>query len=138
MPRESVFEKVDRYKEILRPVICGKIDSEVKIMLCHCRHYRIGRDKSLTKDERILYDFLLKNNLNPHNVYEKFVLLEAPEHIQKLLREKKIGIREAQSRSYASKRQIDSTESEEFMNEIRKIIGGVEWPALNTNIKNSF
>lgn len=136
MPRESVFEKVARYKELLKPVVGEKPDREVKLMLCHCHYYRTGRYKSLTKEERILYDFLLKTNLKPHNMYEKFVFLESPEHVQNLLREKKIGIREAQSRSYASKRQVDSSESKEFMDDIRKIIGGVEWPALNTTIKN--
>ena len=132
MPRESVFEKVEKYKEIFKTVADGKSDIEIKMMLCHCHYYNIGRYKNLTKEERIFRDFLLKHNLKPRSIYEKFCFLEYPEHIKKLLQENKIGVQNAQGRSRAFKRQLDVPEGKELMDEVKRIIGGLEWPALNT------
>ena len=128
--RKSVFEKIEYYKNILKPVTEGKSEAEIKLMLCHCKYYDIGRFKNLNSEERVLYDFLLKNKLRPKTLYENFMCIDYPEQIRKLLYEQKISMREASSRAYFCHKMIDAVQSKELMEEIKKIIRGLKWPEL--------
>ena len=138
MPRKpfNVFAKLDEIKQVLQPLIKDKTDQQVKVLLCQCVHYRIGRKNKLEEEERQLYDLLLKNNLAPKTVYQNWLLLEAPEHIQRQLREGKVSVEEARSRSYAYKRMISTTKGKEIIEEILSVIRSLEWKGINTNITN--
>lgn len=57
---DNIYEKIERIKTLLFPVVRGKSDKEVKRMLCHIIHFSIDRKKEISEEERILYDFLLK------------------------------------------------------------------------------
>ncbi len=130
MAKESVFEKIDKYRKVLQPVVRGRTDREIKIMLSHCKYYRRGRLKTLTKEEMLLNDFLLKKDLNPKTLYELFVFADYPENLKTLLQENKISMREAQGRCVRQRRLLDSTTAVELMEEMKTIIGGLEWPGM--------
>jgi hypothetical protein len=98
--QQTVFEKIVHYKKLLAPVIGGKTDKEIRIMLVHCKDHQLGRKKWLTEDEQIM---------------NKFVFLEYPEHIQKLLREKKISMRTAQRMNIEEKKMLHESAGNELM-----------------------
>lgn len=113
------------------PVIKGKSDSEVKIMLCHCVHHKIGRHKKLTCEERLLYDYLIKNGLSAKTIYKYFVVLNYPDTVKELLHNKKIGMDGAASRAFSLRKMKSDSTSKELMAEIKAVIGGLEWKGLN-------
>lgn len=125
-----MFQTIEYIKTLLSPLIKDKTNKEVKIMLCHCVYFRSGRRKTLSVEERAFYDLLLKNKLSPKTLYKKWLLLEAPEHVKRQIREKKISLNEARSRSYAHKRMISTLNGKELIAEIKKVIGGLEWKGL--------
>lgn len=127
----SVFEKIEQFKNVLKPVTVGKTDKEIKLILCHCKHYNLGLRKSLTKEEYVLNDFIMKKNLNAKTMYENFVFIDYPQSLKNLLAEKKIGVRNAQSRYMAMKKLVNIRDGKELMTEIRSVIRRLEWLGLN-------
>ncbi|MBI5065106.1 hypothetical protein HZA97_02610 [Candidatus Woesearchaeota archaeon] len=129
--RKSVFERVEEDKKVLALVTKGKSDDETKIMLCHCRYYKLGRYKKLNKEERLLYDFLNKNGLSARTMYKHFTALSHPQNIRELLHKKEISIANACSRAFALTKMREGNTSKELMTEIKNIVGGLEWKGLN-------
>jgi hypothetical protein len=129
---QNYFGKLERFKEILLPCISEKTDLEVRRMLRHCWYYKLGRRKELELEERQLFDLLLKHGLSPKTLYEYYLLLDAPQHIRQKLREGKISMRDAQSKSYAYRRLIFRQGGKDIMREVVQIIRRLEWKGHNT------
>ncbi len=132
--RPSVFEKIESFKNILQPFTVGKTDKEIKLLLCHCKHYNLGLKKELTKEEYALNDFLMKNGLSAKMIYENFIFLDYPKSIKNLLAEKKISMKEAQSRFMAIKKLVNIRDGKSLLTEIRIVIRRLEWSGLNNII----
>ncbi len=135
MKRTNVFEKIESSKEILKPVIEGKTDREIKRFLCHCVYYQMGRKKDITGEEREIYDFILKSNLKPKTLYKYFLILDYPEHVRNQLRECKMSLDEARSKSFAYKRMINTKNGKEIMAEMLAVIRRLEWKGLNSTMQ---
>jgi hypothetical protein len=135
--KHTVFEKVEKYKKLLSPLIKGKTDDQIRFMLLHCKGKRNGRKRKLTKDEMILYDFLLKNNLSANIMYEKFVCLNYPENIKKLLREKKIGVERARKMYVEQKSMKNTKAGQEIMKEIMEALKTLQWPGIDNITKQA-
>lgn len=134
---EDVFEKIESAKKILRTVYADKSDRDFKRILCHCVYHKQGRKSELLGEEREFYDFLMKNKLNPKTLYEYFLFYDAPDHIKAQLREGKISLREAQSRSFAYKRMITTRNGKDIMQDILNVIRRLEWKGLNNTMRMS-
>ena len=50
--REIFFERIERFKTILKPVVGDRCDRQVRKLLCHCAYYKMGRKKVLGNEER--------------------------------------------------------------------------------------
>ena len=127
----NIFEQLKITKEILSPVIKGKNDDEIRIMLSRCANYYGGRDLKFTKLESALYELLLKKELHPKTVYKYFLAQRYPENIKKLLRENKIGFTNAQARAQAQKRFKNSNNAKQLMEDMKSVVGGLEWQGID-------
>lgn len=129
--RDTVFEKIEKYRILLKPIIDGRSDKEFKRILCHCLYFQTGRRKTLSVQDREIYDFLLQKHLNAKTLYCYWICLEYPEHIKKQLRDKQIGVQEASSKAFAYDRMISTKNGKEIMDDIRSVIRRLEWRGLN-------
>jgi len=127
----SVFERVQYARKILEPMIQGKTNNEIKIMLCHCINKKIGRNYELTKEEDKFYHFILENNLSPKTLYKYFLVFDYPKHIQTQLRNKEIGMRKAQELAHAHRTMASRKGKKEIMEQMLIIIRGLKWRDLD-------
>lgn len=134
---ENYFEKINSVKQKLSSAIQGMNDKQIRNILCHCSYYKAGRRNNLNEKEREVYDLLLRNKLSPKTTYQWFCLTNAPDHIKDKIRKREISYEDAQSKSYAWRRMIGMKNGKEIMEEMKTIIGGLEWKNTNHTI-NSF
>lgn len=138
----SLFDRVNEIKEQLKQVL-PEIDGErIIFMLSHCRQFYEGnlykgrrttnplekskREKyDLTQTEKILYDFLLRNNLNPSTTYRWFLAIRVPEDIKEKLKKGQISIKKAMEISHNRRRAKESNTGLLMMEEMREIIRGL-------------
>ena len=130
----NVFLKIASLKQKLMPSIDGLTDKRIKNILCHCSYFACGRRKGLDAKEREVYDILLRYKISPKTVYQWFSLIDAPDHIKQKMKQQGLTYTEAVSRSYAWKRMTGGRNSMLIMNEVRKIIGGLEWKNKNQTL----
>ena len=140
--KKSVFDRVTEIKEQLEQVLPEIEGDRLISMMCHCRRYYEGnlykgrrtsdqeekkkrKQLSLTQTERILYDFLIKNNLNPSTTYRWFLAVRVPEDIKDKLRKGQISYKKAMEISYNRKRVRESNIGLLMMEEMRFIIRGL-------------
>jgi hypothetical protein len=140
--KRSMFEKVREIKQKLKRALPEIEDNRLISMLGHCRRYYEGSlyygrrttDKTekkqrkqldLTQMERVLYDFLLRNNLNPSTTYRWFLATRVPDDIKDKLAKKQISYRKAMQISYNRKRVRESNIGLLMLEEMRIIVRGL-------------
>ncbi len=133
-PPDNVFMKIESAKQKLLPATNGMSEKQIKNILCHCCYFRIGRRKELNQKEREVYDLLLQYNLNPKTTYQWFALIEAPDHIKQKVKNGTLSYREAVRKSYSWNQLTGRKNSQQIMDDIRKIVGGLEWKNKNSTI----
>lgn len=133
---DNVFAKIEYVKKKLLPATEGLNDKQIKSILCHCAYYKAERRKQLTDKEREVYDLLLSLKLSPKTTYQWFCLLNAPDHIKQKVMKLEMTYEEAQRKSYSWRRMIGRKTSKEIMDEIKSIIGGLEWKNRNHILTN--
>ena len=138
----NIFDKVNRIKEQLKQILPEIEGSRLITMFCHCRRYYEGnlyygrrtldtnekakrKKLELTETERILYDFLLRNNLNPSTTYRWFLACRIPSDIKEKLEKGQISVKKAMEISYNKKRVRESSVGLLMMEEMGTIIRGL-------------
>ena len=138
----SLFDKVGHIKEQLNQVLPEIEGNRIIAMMGHCRKEYEGKnyygrrtsDKEeekrrkrfeLTPMERILYDFLLRNNLNPSTTYRWFLATRVPDDIKAKLQKRQISVKKAMEISYNRKRVRDSNIGMLMTEEMREIVRGL-------------
>lgn len=138
----SIFDKVSEIKKQLNQILPEIEGNRLILMLCHCRRYyegnlyygrrtsnkdeKVKRKKlDLTPTERILYDFLMKNKLNPSTTYRWFLATRVPEDVKDKLKKGQLSYRKAMEISYNRKRVRESNIGLLMMEEMRTIIRGL-------------
>lgn len=138
----SIFDRVNQIKEKLNQILPEIEPSRLLIMLGHIRRFYEGnlyygrrtsnqeeKDKrerlELTQTERILYDFLLKEKLNPSTAYRWFLATRVPDDIKEKLTKGQISYRKAMEISYNRKRARESNIGLLMMEEMRVIVRGL-------------
>src|SRR3989344_3980155 len=134
--KRSIFDKVNEVKQHIKATL-PEVDSDRLIhMLSHCRRYYEGnlyygrrsieenqqKKRDLTETERILYDLLLKMNLNPGTAYRWFLATRVPFDIKEKLEKGMISQRKAMEISANRKRVRESNIGLLMMEEIRTIM----------------
>jgi len=131
-----IFDKVNRIKTDIK-VLLPEIEGDRLIsMMSHCRRYYEGklhygrrtnpenleRIRDLTEAEKMLYDFLLKNNLNPSTTYRWFLACRVPADIKEKLEQGKLSYKKALQISANRKKVIESNTGLLMMEEINNVI----------------
>lgn len=139
--KRSIFDKVNAIKRDLRSIIPEIHGVELIGMMSRCRNHYYGRlhygrrnipenrkrKRELTANEKLLYDYMLKNKLNPATTYRWFIATRLPQDIREQLAKGKIGQKIAMKISANRRRTKDSTEGLLMMEEIRSVIQKLNW-----------
>ena len=134
--KRSLFDKVHEIKQQLKQTLPEIEGYRLINMLGHCRRYYEGnlhygrrgipenrkKKRKLTDTERVLYDFLLRNNLNPSTAYRWFLATRVPDDIKEKLAKNQISFRKAMHIAYNRKRARESNVGLLMMEEIRIVI----------------
>jgi len=131
---DNYFDKIESIKRILAPITQDMNDKQIKNIICHCAYFSIGRKKTLTDLEREAYDLLLAKKVNVRTAYNWFLVLLLPPHLTEKMKKGELGYYDAMKKGYAWRKMTGRKNSDEVMNEIRSIIGGLEWKSKNTTI----
>lgn len=130
--RLTMMDKVVEMKKELKTLLPEIEEDKYLVMLCHLTYYhrnkkqyyeRKGKKiKTLTEAERILLDYLIKNNLNPKTTYRWFLVSRLPEDLKDKLRKGVIPVAEAR-RVYTNRiKQRESSAGFGMMEEINNIV----------------
>lgn len=139
--KRNIFDKVNEIKQELKGIIPEIKGDELIKMMSHCRNYYHGklhygrkgipenqqRKRELTANERILYDYLLRNKLNPSTTYRWFIATRLPQDIREQLAKGIIGQKTALRISANRRRTKKSSIGLLMMEDIRNIIHKLEW-----------
>jgi hypothetical protein len=86
-----VFIKARMVCDLLKRHIGEVSGDELLTILCHLHHHHRNRRKEpLTEKEMIVYDILLKENINPHTAYYWLCITKTPEDVRKGLFQNKL------------------------------------------------
>lgn len=136
--KKCIFDKVNEIKsgikDILPEVEGDKLISMLSKIRTYCSHRKkgvpLGRRgqkgyRSLTNNESILYEYLLKNNLNPSTTYRWFLATRIPSDVQDKLSKGQLSVKKAMEISSNRRRVKESNMGLQMMEEIRIIIRGL-------------
>ena len=135
--KKSLFLKVSEIKQELKRIIPEISSAGLISMLSHCRRYHGGKlyygrrtnpnkkPRELTHNERLLYDYLLKNKLNPCTTYRWFIACRLPSDIKEKLAKGQIGQKKAMYIAANRRRVKDSNMGLLMMEEVRSAIHGL-------------
>ena len=135
----SIFDKTNRIKKDLKELIPELEGDKLLSALSHVRNFYYGklhygrravkenlkRKRKLTTIEKIILDYLLKNNLNPSTTYRWFIATRIPEDIKEKLAKGHISIRKAMQISANRLKVKESNHGLLMMEEINNIVGSL-------------
>ena len=135
----NIFTMVNKIKNELKAIL-PEIESDKLInMLSHCRNQYYGklyygrranpknlnRIRELTPNERLVYDYLLKNQFNPCTTYRWFIATRIPSDVKDKLIKGQISVRKAMEISSNRRRVKESNLGLLMIEELRTIMMGL-------------
>lgn len=140
--KRNLFQKVEEIKRQLKQTLPELSPNRYIPILARCRNYYEGnlyygrkttdpeekrkrKKLQLTDIERIVYDFLLRNNYNPSTTYRWFLACRVPDDIKEKLEKNQISYRVAMATSYNRKRVRESNMGILMLEEMRTIVRGL-------------
>lgn len=104
-----IFDRINQIKSDLKELLPEIEENKFLSMLSHIRNFHYGnlhygrrntsgnekRKRALTNNEKIVYDYLLKNNLNPSTTYRWFVACRLPSDIKEKLQKGQVSFKKA-------------------------------------------
>lgn len=132
----NIFDKVHHIKKDLKVLLPEIEEDKLLSMFSHMRAYYEGklhygrrsnpanwsRKKELTEAEKIIYDYLLKNKLNPSTTYRWFLATRVPEDIKDKLKQGRLSYKKALEISANRRRKRESNTGLLMMEEINNVI----------------
>ncbi len=137
--RLNMLDKVNIIKKDFKTLLPEIEQDRYIIMLGHCAYFcenkkeyraRNGRKKlykikQLTEAEKIMLDYLLKNNIVPITVYRWFRASKVPEDIMNKLRKGQVSVKEAIRSATNRLKQRQSNTGLIVLEEINNVIAGL-------------
>jgi hypothetical protein len=136
--KRSIFDKVNEIKtdvSLILPEIEGDrligMFSRVRTYYKHKKKgVAIGRQgkkgyRDLTFSERVLYEYLIRNSLNPCTTYRWFIATRIPSDVRDKLEKGQVNLRVAMQISANRRRVKESNQGLMLMEDIRTIIRGI-------------
>ena len=136
--KRSIFDKVNEIKSDIKSILPEVEGDRLISMLSKIRTYiahkkkgiPLGRKgwkgyRKLTNNESILYEYLLKNDLNPSTTYRWFIATRVPEDVKDMLARGKLSIKKAMEISANRRRVKESNKGLLMMEELRTIMRGL-------------
>jgi len=141
--KKNIFDRVNEIKRDLRRLFPEIDESEYIRMFSRCRRKyggvlykgRVGNVRKLpvelrmrdelTANEKILYDYMLKNQLNPCTTYRWILATRIPDDIKDKLVKGLITVKKAMEISANRKRVKESNHGLLMMEELRTIMGAL-------------
>jgi len=104
-----IFDRINRIKKDLNELIPEVEEDKFLSMLSHIRNFFYGklhygrrnipeniqRKRELTANEKLILDYMLKNNLNPSTTYRWFIGCRLPSDIKEKLQQGKVSFKKA-------------------------------------------
>jgi len=105
----NIFDRINSMRNDLKELLPEISEDKFLSMMSHIRNFHYGklyygkrtipdnlkRKRELTEAERIVYDYLIKNNLNPSTTYRWFVACRIPSDIKEKLEQGKLSFKKA-------------------------------------------
>ena len=123
--RKDVFEKVSLVKGLIHSTITGlqkTSDDGLKLMICHLAHFHCNNRKTITENEAIIYDTLIRNDINPSTAYKWFCLTMLPADFRHKMKSGRITQKQALRQAAGRKRDREIRMSLEIMQMVRESI----------------
>jgi hypothetical protein len=132
----NIFDKINQIKKDIKALLPEIEDDRLLIMFSHTRRYYEGklyygrrtnlenleRKRELTEAEKIVYDYLLKNKLNPSTAYRWFLACRVPSDVKEKLVQGRLSYKKALQISANRKRVRESNTGLLMVEEINNII----------------
>lgn len=104
-----IFDRINLIKNDLRELIPEVEEDKFLSMMSHIRNFYYGklhygrrgkpenqeRKKELTPNEKIVLDYMIKNNLNPSTTYRWFIACRLPLDVKEKLAQGKVSFKKA-------------------------------------------
>jgi hypothetical protein len=132
-----IFTKVRTIKEDLKALLPEVKDDGWIAIFSHCRNFYRGnlhygrrgskteRPRELTEVEKQVYDYLLKNNLNPCTTYRWMLAVRIPDDIKTKLAQGRISHKKALHIAANRKRVKNSNQGLLLMEELKAVFRGL-------------
>lgn len=134
-----IFDRINMIKNDLKGLIPEIEEDKFLSMMSHIRNFYYGklhygkvnnpenlkRKRELTANEKIVLDYLLKNNLNPSTTYRWFVACRLPSDLKQKLKEGKVSFKKAFLIADNRKKSKLSNTGLLMMEEINNIVGSL-------------
>jgi len=133
--KRGLFDKVNEIRQGIKTILPELEGDKLIAMLSKIRTYvahkkkgvPLGRKgwngyRDLTFNEKVLYEYLLKNNLNPSTTYRWFLATRIPEDVRDKLSKGRISVKKAMQISANRRRVKHSNLGLLMMEEIRTIM----------------
>ena len=131
-----IFDRINRIKKDLKALIPEVEEDKFLSMLSHIRNFYYGklyygrraikenesRKRELTTNEKIVYDYMLKNNLNPSTTYRWFIACRLPSDVKDKLQKGEVSFKKAMLISDNRKKSKMSNSGLLMMEEINNIV----------------
>jgi len=124
-----VFEKIEKLEMLFSSTFPQKKCSlSMGEMLCHIagKHNKT-MEKSLTEEEQIFYDVLVRNRISPSTAYNWIKCLKYPEDLQLAIKRGKLSERQAQIEHYNRLNVENKAIYEEIMQDIIHLVEGINY-----------
>jgi len=132
----NIFDKVNQIRKDLKGLLPEIEEDKIIPMFSHIRNFFYGnlhygrrsvpenkkRKRPLTKAETVLYDYMLKNNLNPSTTYRWMIACRVPSDIKEKLALGQISYRKAMQISANRKRVRESNTGLLMIEEINNFV----------------
>ena len=132
----NIFDKVNQIKKDLKTLFPEIEEDRIIPMFSHIRNFFYGnlhygrhevpenkqRKRGLTKAETVLYDYMLKKNLNPSTTYRWMIACRVPADIKEKLAKGQLSFRKAMQISANRKRVRESNTGLMMVEEVNNIL----------------
>ena len=136
--KKCIFDKVNEIKQDIKEILPELEGDKLIAMLSKIRTYLVHKKKGiplgrkgykgfreLTNNERILYDYMIRNGLNASTTYRWFIATRLPSDVQEKLMKNQLSMKKAMWIGANRRRLKMSNQGMILMEKIRLVMRGL-------------